>query len=76
MKTLNLDRRDGKRGAQMPRLGSSRVARKVKKIEILGFQTSGSVCNLRIKFIACNCDKIVSVFVIRNELLIRMTIDC
>jgi len=47
----------------------------VKKIEILGFQTSGSVCNLRIKVIACNYDKILSVFVIRNELLIRMIID-
>jgi hypothetical protein len=38
----------------------------VKKTEILGFQTCGSVCNLRIKFIACVYDTIVSVFVIRN----------
>jgi len=49
-------------------------ALEAKKIEILGFQTSGSVCNLRIKFvcnlrikfIACNYDKILSVFVIIN----------
>jgi hypothetical protein len=41
-------------------------ALEVKKIEILGFQTSGSVCNLRIKFIACNYDKTLFVFVIRN----------
>jgi hypothetical protein len=51
-------------------------ALEVKKIEILGFQISGSVCNLRIKFIAYNYNTNVSVFVIRKDLLVRWIIDC
>ena len=51
-------------------------ALEVKKVEILSFQTCGSVWNLRIKFIAYDYDTVISVFVIRNELLTHVIIDC